>query len=71
MKNIKVTYICEQTGKKIISADGLPAGWIIPTYSLAKEDEIRPTPPKYTVIAFSSKEALEEYIQKNMVEHFK
>lgn len=68
--SVEVTYICGQTGQKVVSSEGLPDGWVIPSYSLAKEDKERPIPPKYSVVAFSSKAAMDRYIEANMVESF-
>ena len=67
---MEITYICGQTGQKIVSSTGLPEGWIIPTYSLAREDKESPVPPKYSVVAFSSKTAMDRYIEANMSEKF-
>lgn len=68
---MEVTYICGQTGLRVVSSDGLPEGWVIPTYSLSTEEgETKPPPPKYSVVAFSSKAAMEKYIEENMSEKF-
>ncbi|KKN43558.1 hypothetical protein LCGC14_0702050 [marine sediment metagenome] len=70
MSEINVTYICGQTGLKVVSADGLPEGWVVPTYSLAIEDKDRPVPPRYSVVAFSSKSAMDRFIESNMAKSF-
>jgi hypothetical protein len=67
---MEITYICAQTGQKIISSTGLPDGWVIPSYSLAGENKENPIPQKYTMIAFSSKTAMDRYIETNMSEKF-
>ena len=64
--SVEVTYICGQTNQKVVSADGLPAGWVVPPYSLAKEDEERPIPPPHSVVAFSSKSAMDRFIEAAM-----
>lgn len=68
--SVDVTYVCEQTGETVVSSDGLPANWVIPPYSLVPEDKVRPVPPRHTVIAFSSKSAMDRYIQNNLAESF-
>lgn len=65
-----VTYICGQTGEKVTSSDGMPAGWIIPPYSLAREEKERPLPPKYSVVCFSSRAAMGRFIEINMAENY-
>jgi hypothetical protein len=69
--SVEVTYICGQTGQKVLSSDGLPDGWVVPPYSLAKDDEVRPIPPKYSVVAFSSKTAMDRYIEAHLSSSFK
>ena len=56
---VEVTYLCGKTGKSVVSSEGLPAGWVIPTLDLsACADENKPPPPHYTVVAFSSEDAM-------------
>lgn len=60
MSQPTVTYICAQTGKQEESTTGLPEGWVVSTSDLA-EDKDKPVPEHFTVIAFSSKEACNDY----------
>jgi hypothetical protein len=56
---------------KVVSAEGLPDGWVIPPYSLCNDEAPeKPAPPKYSVIAFSSKAAMDRYMEANMSEKF-
>jgi len=68
---MKVTYICGQTGLKVVSSEGLPKGWVVPQYSLITEGgEAKPPPPKYSIVAFSSKGAMDQYIKSIITEKF-
>ncbi len=61
--SVEVTYVCAQTGKSVVSSDGLPEGWVVPKMDLSsasadvEEKKVKPL-PRYTVVAFSSEDAL-------------
>ena len=69
--SIEVTYVCGQTGKTVVSSKGLPEGWVVPTMDMsAGADEVnektRKPPPHYTVVAFSSEEAMRQCVNKRL-----
>ena len=70
MSAVEVTYVCGQTGTTIVSTDGLPDNWVIPNCCVVPEDKVRPIPDRHTVVAFSSKSAMDRYIQNNLSDSF-
>jgi hypothetical protein len=67
MNGIEVTYVCGKTGKKVVSTEGLPEGWVVPILDLS-EDVPKDPPPHHTVIAFSNEEAMRKYVDDRLKE---
>lgn len=64
---MEVIYICAVTGKRVIgTADALPKEWMVPEMDVSV-DEHREVLPHGTVIALSSREAWEKFLQKRIV----
>lgn len=65
---MEVTYVCGHTKKRVVSSEGMPEGWVMPTHSLADENQDMMTnmPEKYTIVAFSSEEAMSKYINNKL-----
>ena len=67
--SIEVTYVCGQTGTTVVSSEGLPGGWVVPTMDMsagADEDKKSEPLPHYTVIAFSSEDAMRNCMNKRL-----
>lgn len=62
---IEVTYVCALTGTTSLSSEGLPRGWVIPTNDMSQDID-KPSPKRYTVIAFSSEEACKEMAENRL-----
>ena len=63
--SVEVTYVCSHTNKKVVTDQGLPSGWVIPSSDMSPPPEavdektVKPL-PRYTVVAFSSTEVMRQ-----------
>ena len=64
---IEVTYVCGFTGTTVVSSEGLPKGWVVPSSDMSQDID-KPVPERYTVIAFSSEKAYKEMAKARLQE---
>lgn len=65
---IEVTYVCGQTGTKVVSSEGLPSGWVVPKMDLSSGEDVnmKKPLPRYTVVAFSNEDAMRQCMNQRL-----